>query len=288
MNPILTGRDVALLLDVYKYRYLSVSQVEKLHFPSKRTAYRRLQALTTLKYLKAFTAPSIPERIYYLDKPGAEIVAAEMQVSFDDLTWHRSQRAPKDYYFLRHFLAINDFRLCLTLACQDSPLTLLGFIPEYVGEKTQQGYVKKYLRDRVCDINDAKRHLSHTPDGAFALEKEGKAALFFVEIDRGGEVISNPEKGFLKCIAFYLSYWTEKGYQRYQKDFGGREFQSFRALIITDSEKRLQNMREAVSRYTQTNVKRFLWGATNVTKEGIFSPIWQSLDVEDETRYQIG
>jgi hypothetical protein len=137
MSAKLTQRDVAVLIDVYKHRYLSVSQIEALHFPSKRTSYRRLQALLMLGYLKAFTVPSINERIYYLDTPGAEVVAGEMQVSVDDLKWHRSMRAPKDYYFLRHFLAINDFRITLTRACQENPITLLGFIPEYVGEKTQ-------------------------------------------------------------------------------------------------------------------------------------------------------
>jgi hypothetical protein len=149
MQAKLTSRDIAVILDVYKYRYLSVSQVEALHFPSKRTAWRRLQALTTLGYLKAFTVPHIPERIYYLDKAGAEIVASEMQVTVADLQWYRYLKAPKDYYFLRHFLAINDFRILITSACQDSPIQLLGFIPEYFGEKTRQGNVKKYIRDKV-------------------------------------------------------------------------------------------------------------------------------------------
>ncbi len=67
MNAKLTSRDVAVIVDVYKYRYLSVSQIEALHFPSKGTAWRRLRAMTALGYLKAFTAPSIPERLYYLD-----------------------------------------------------------------------------------------------------------------------------------------------------------------------------------------------------------------------------
>jgi hypothetical protein len=97
MNPKLTSRDISLLLDVYKYRYLSVTQLERLHFPSKRTAYRRLQALTTLKCLKAFSPPNIPERIFYLDREGAELVAGEMHVTVDDLQWYRYSKTPKDY-----------------------------------------------------------------------------------------------------------------------------------------------------------------------------------------------
>jgi hypothetical protein len=76
MAAKITERDVGVLVDVYKYRYLRVSQVERLHFPSKRTAYRRLQVLTTLGYLNAFFVPGISERVYALDKPGAEVVPA--------------------------------------------------------------------------------------------------------------------------------------------------------------------------------------------------------------------
>src|SRR5687768_3159992 len=210
MSAKFTGRDVAVIVDVYKYRYLSVSQIQALHFPSKRTAWRRLQALTTQGYLKAFIVPNITEGVFYVDRAGAEVVAGEMQVGFDDLYWHSSMKAPKDYYFLRHFLGINDFRIHLTLACEESGIAFLGFIHEYIGEKTEKGILKKYLRDQVCDITNSNAILSHTPDGVFALEKNGSAALFFLEIDRGTENM----KAFFNCIAFYLNYWTGKQFKK--------------------------------------------------------------------------
>ena len=165
----------------------------------------------------------------------------------------------------------------------------MGFIPEYVGEKTDKNNIKKYLRDNVCDIADTTKQISHTPDGAFSLEKEGNAALFFVEIDRGIETINDPEKGFLKSIVFYLNYWVEGKYTRYEQDFG-RVFKTFRALIVTTSPIRLQNMREAVTKYPfpKTQAKRFLWEATDISKETIFSPVWQSMDSTDATEYKIG
>src|SRR2546423_1263418 len=76
MYPKITGRDIAVLLSLYTYRYLSASQVTRLHFPSKRTAWFRLKALTDLGCIKPFTVYNIPERIYYLDKKGAELVKA--------------------------------------------------------------------------------------------------------------------------------------------------------------------------------------------------------------------
>ena len=71
------------------------------------------------------------------------------------------------------------------------------------------------------------REYSHTPDAVFSLEKDGSPALFFLEIDRGGEIVSDPDKGFLKCIVFYLHYWKEKKWIRYNEDFK-REFRNFR------------------------------------------------------------
>jgi hypothetical protein len=285
MKPKLTERDIAICKSVYTYRYLSVSQIKQLHFASPRPAWRRLQALTQLGFLKAFTTPNMQERIFYLDKKGAEIVAIELQTSFEDLAWHRHMRTPKDYHFLKHFLAINDFRILLTLACQQQPeITLLDFIPEHIGEQTKEGFVKKYLRDSV-------NGLSHTPDGVFSLEKSGKSALFFVEIDRGIEVVSDPEKGLLKAIIFYLHYWCSRNWLRYQEDFK-REFQTFRVLIVTTSQVRLQNIREIVTGLLSAppDGQRYLWCTLNnwLRVDTVFDPIWQSLDKNDDMAYRIG
>jgi Replication-relaxation len=278
MYPQFTARDKDILIDVYSYRYLSASQIQRLHFPSKRTSQLRLRTLLELGYLKSFTTPNIAERIFYLDKKGAEVIAAEWKIDIEKLGWQRRNQ-PKDYYFLKHFLAVNDFRILVTKACQTSDISLLGFIPEYVGEQSKQGYVKKYIRDSV-------HKLSHTPDAVFALQKNNKPALFFAEIDRGTELITDPEKGLLKAIIFYLNYWQAKGYSRYEKDFN-RQFETARILILTTTQTRLQHIREVVTKldFSPKYVKRFLWGTSE--KEAIFSSVWQSLDTSDNEYYAI-
>jgi hypothetical protein len=280
----ITTRDIAILLDLYQYRYLSFSQLVRLHFPSPDSAYQRLRILRREGFIKTFNAPAIAERIYHLDSEGAELVAAELDRQVEELTWYRYSKTPKDYYYLRHFLAINDFRILITQAVAESPITLLGFIPEYIGEKTKQGHVKKYLRDSVKDY-------SHTPDGVFALEKAGNAAVFFLEIDRGLETVSDPEKGFMKCAIFYLNYFVARKYERFQQDFG-TSFKSFRTLVITPSEKRLQHMREAVTNYpfSPPQAKRFIWGTTEdkAAKHLLSDSIWQSMDSADQSTYKIG
>jgi hypothetical protein len=280
----ITARDKAIVLDLYTYRYLSFSQLMRLHFPSRESAYQRLRALQREGLVKTFHSPANADRIFHLDAEGAKLVAAELDTEVTELSWYRYSKTPKDYYYLRHFLAINDFRILLTQACVETPITLLGFIPEYIGEKTKQGHVKKYLRDSV-------KEYSHTPDGVFALEKDGNAAIFFLEIDRGLETVSDPEKGFMKCAIFYLNYFAARKYERFQQDFGA-SFKSFRTLVITPSDKRLQHMREAVSNFdfTPPQAKRFIWGTTEeqATKQLLFEPIWQSMDTADQTTYKIG
>ena len=291
-KAVLTERDTQVVLDLYKYRYLSVSQIQRLHFPSLQTTYRRLRALTALKLIKGFLQPPLTEHLYYLDQQGAELVAATLGVSISELKWQGSPRAPKDYYFLRHFLQVNDFRIALTKACHSSAIQLLGFIPEYYGEKTTPGgAITKYIKDFICDLGDPARKISHTPDGVFALEKNSVPALFFLEIDRGTEVISNEEKGVLKAVKFYLNYLVSGGYQRYQEDFHCQAFKGFRALFVTTTAARVEHMRQAISQLAfAPKAKQFIWltDEQRVEPQTIFQPIWRSADAGDTNLYRIG
>lgn len=287
----LTSRDAQLLADLAAYRYLSVSQLQRLHFPSEQTAYRRLRALKADGFIQPFTAPGMNESVFYLTKKGAEYAAASSVEGAAIGPVKAVAEAPKDYYFLKHFLAINDFRIALAKACESSPIKLLGFIPDYCGERSERGGVVKHIRDEVRDFQNRNETIPHTPDGVFALEKEGKAALFFLEVDRGTEVVSDPNRGVLKCLRFYLNYLLTGGYQRYAEEFRVPTFNGFRALIVTSSEQRLQNMREAVKELAfPGKAKRFVWLTTEgkISSEEVFGPIWQSLDTTDEMKYQIG
>ena len=288
---ILTERDLELLLSVYRYRYLSVSQVRALHFPSAQTANRRVRLLVQADYLSAFQVPGLGERMVMLAKQGAEAVAESLLVPLPELGWDGKRTKPKDYYFIKHFLSVNDFRIALTRACEQlDDVSLLGFISEQIATKTSRGGLKKHIQDVAIGSGPAPGKIGHTPDGVFALRRGDRVALFFLEIDRGAEVLSNPERGLLKTIRFYLNYLKGGGYSRYQADFQVEEpFKAFRALFVTTSRKRLENVRTVGGRlrFDPEHAKRFLWLATDdvIDADRIFSPRWVSLDSEDEERY---
>ena len=289
-GPKITERDILVVLDVYKFRYLATYQVENLHFPSKQTANRRLRVLIEDGYIKGYNAPWIADRIFHLTPKGAEMVASALGIPTEQLPFRRISDAAKDYYFLRHFLQLNDFRIALQFAQKrQASISLLGFIPEYFGDNSSKGGVGKYIKDVVCDIKNPKVEIQFTPDAVFALEKSGTPVLFFLEIDRGTEVVGNPEKGVLKAINFYYNYFISKKYNRYAKDFKCGQFNGFRVLFVTTTETRLGNMRAAVK---QANHKetRFVWLTTadKIKPQTLFSEIWQAMDERDTNFYRIG
>jgi hypothetical protein len=289
-SRVVTERDVLVLVDVYKYRYLSVSQIQRLHFPSLQTTYRRLRALTSLGYLSGFLAPTMSEHLYHLGPQGGSEVAAALGIEPSDLKWKDVSRPPKDYYFLRHFLKVTDFRIALAEACSSAGISLLGFIPEYYGQKTDAGGLAKYIKDFVCDVRDGGAPINHTPDAVFALQKNGAPALFFLEIDRGTEVITDLERGVLKSIRFYLNYLLSGKYSRYAGDFGVPAFRGFRTLLVTTSEQRVTNIRTAVASLAfEDKAKRFVWLSHEAEiLAGVFEPVWRSADAGDAGIYKIG
>ena len=291
-SPKITDRDLRVVHSIYRHKYLSASQIQTLHFPSETTRNRRLRRLIEEDYVEPFSIANIPERIFRISHPGARLVASRLGVAPEDLLRTPSTKTPKDYYFMRHFLRLNDVRIALELGAEETPVSLRGFIPEYYGTKEKDGSVHKYVRDATFGIQNPEERLAHTPDAAFCLEKEGSPALFFLEADRGTETLSNPQKGVLKMVRFYLGYLANGGYESYSEDFKTEEpFSGFRALIVTTSEKRLANMRSAVSSLPQQMRRglRALWATTfdRLSAETIFTPIWTALHEEDEKTYTI-
>ncbi len=289
----LTERDHELLVSVFKYRYLSTSQLQALHFPSNRTATRRIRVLAQGGYLTTFKGLGVEEQLVALSEKGARAVAEYLLVPFPELGWTTNRQEPKDYLFLKHFLAASNFRIALTKACGGrEDLQLLGFIPEHLGEKTPKGWVQKYIRDVVSDVAPPRAKIVHTPDGVFALARAGKTALFFLEIDRGTEVLTDAESGFLKTIRFYLNYLVSSGYQRYQQDFRVADpFKAFRVLVLTTSPRRLQNMRTLCGNtaFEPAHAKRFIWLSCEgeLSTDTILSHAWTPLDPEDSQTYTI-
>jgi hypothetical protein len=281
----LTQRDTDVLESIYSYRYLSISQVQRLHFPSEQTTNRRVRLLADAGYIEDFHVPGIRERLVALKRKGADVVAERLRVAQEKLGWKKRARTPTDTYFLQHFLSVNDFRITLVEACiRHEDLQLLGFIPEYLGTRTAKGGVRKHIQDVVSGISSSAAKVTHTPDGVFALQKEGKTALFFLEWDRGTETIGR----VIDMAHFFAAYLVGGGYRRYEEEFEvSQPFRGFRTLIVTTSKRRLQNIRQAGGKIEPVEAQRFLWITTTDRLGELLDPIWVSLDPGDHQYYAI-
>lgn len=289
----LTERDLELLVSLHQYRYLSTKQVQRLHFPSLQTAARRLRLLAGAGYVRCFRPSASEDQITTLARLGAETAASRLQLPIEELAHEGRRGQPKDYLFLQHFLAISDFRITLSQSCAGSEdIRLLGFLPEHLMDKQGNSLARPYIRDVTAEGINRPQEVGHTPDAVFALERGGNAALFFLEIDRGTEVLTNPQRGFLKIVRYYLSLLSSGGYQRYQSDFGvTRPFRAFRTLVVTSSPTRMTNMRVRCASVADgpAHSKRFLWVTTDdaVTDESLLSRAWRSLEPSDTTDYRL-
>jgi hypothetical protein len=283
---VLTARDAEVLGSLAEYRYLTVPQVERLHFSSAQTARRRLRLLAQAGMLRLIEVAGMSERVVALTSAGADRLASTSGLSVE------AGGRPQNPLFLQHHLAAAEFRLRLVAACRArSDLKLAGFLPEHLTRTSRSGQIVKYLREEVPALG-GEPVMAHTPDGVFGLERAGQIALFFVEIDRGTEVLGSGEHGVGKIARFYLRYLVSGKFQRYRSDFGlGTDFPAFRCLLVTTSLERLENIRQRCGRiaFDPPAAKRFIWLATqDLLMDG--DPLahqWASLDPTDASHYTI-
>jgi len=221
---ILQRRDKDIILSVYENRFLRRDQIERLFFGNTASCNQRLMKLYQNKYLDRLFQPvsfGSTQAVYGLDKRGADIVALELGVDRSEIHWKRRDNRV-EFLFLEHTLDIAEFRLCLMKAIQkDRTADILFWQRE-----------GKELQDRVENPKGNSNYLPINPDAFFGIQTAEGKSFYFVEIDRGTE--SN--RRFIKKITAYKQYWKTKKYQdRYN-------FRSFRVLIVTTTQKRLNNL----------------------------------------------
>lgn len=225
---VLTERDRAIIRAVHEYRVLRQDQVQALFFGSRSAAQRRLALLYHHGYLERqfllvqtgfMSSPSV----YLLDRRGEELLRAE--VGLDDVHWKSSHNQVSSD-FLEHALAINDFRIAVTLASRRSEYELLEW-------RSESDLKQDYDRVTLPTTRGGSRSVAVVPDSYFALATPHGKTHFFLELDRG----TMTTKRFKTKIDAYLAYYRSGGYER---RYGAR---SLRVLTVTLGERRLESLK---------------------------------------------
>ena len=283
-GPAVTTRDLEILRSLEDHRSLTTEQIERLHFPSAQTARRRLRQLERAGLVRNFRTAALEHRMTTLTPRGVALLNGGPS---EDTV--RLATGPRSPLFLAHLAGVNDFRIALLHACRTTPdVECLGFISEF--ETISDGAARR-PQAYIADVSeDGLYPIRHIPDGVFGLRRQDRGALFFLEIDRGTEVVGRPERGVSKIIAFYLAYLTSGRFTRYSKDFG-MPFDGFRLLLVTTSRRRVASIRERCGNipFQPEKAKRFLWttDAEVLQSQNLFEHPWLSFDPRDEAEYRI-
>lgn len=224
----LTARDVMIILSVYENRFLRRDQIQRLHFADASTiaCCVRLKKLYENHFLDRVGRPAASvksQTVYALNKRGADVVAAALEVNRHKVKWSRASNRVK-WLFMEHTLAVSEFKVCLDVALAGRREELLFY---------QRGD-RSHLR-RISVTGAKKKYFVVAPDAFFGIQSGRGKHIFFLEVDMGTETLAR----FAEKVVAYKRYWKSR---QYTEEYG---FNHFRVLTVAESERRLANLRWA-------------------------------------------
>lgn len=245
-----TERDIEILKNLAKYRYLTTQDVKRLVFRENVNTLRtqvRLKFLSSLglvnRLMQFNSSGSRKAFAYFLSQQGAEYLLENNE----DVTPSFGKYAHNvKYLHLQHCLDISGFWVTLSLALEkEAGLELSLFIPDWqVREKAlKEGNVLKNKEIwQEVSVPNTTTKLTVYPDAIFVISAKDadgnllQSKLFALEVDRGTESLEILRK---KILAYSFAYNQGK-FKKYQ----GSE--DFTVLIQTSSPKRASNLRQAL------------------------------------------
>lgn len=230
----LQRRDVEILRAIgCEYRYLTSRQIHLLYFGgSASQTRRRLTKLYHNGYLDRVHRPTVKgsgEAIYCLNRKGADVIAAELDVDRGQISW-QGRRKALSQSSLEHALRVSDFRVAMNVGCKRTGAANL--VGEWIDEQLLRDLKQ---RVRVPDPSDPDGYIDCPiiADGFFCLEfQDGLRQFFMLEMDMGTE--SN--RRFALKVRGYKEY-LESG--KYEEIFSKK---SFKVLVVTTSPQRTENL----------------------------------------------
>jgi hypothetical protein len=255
MAPIrITERDIAMFQSLSTARYLTVEELEWLHFPGWRARWtgahqdRRRYRPSTLLYSRlqrlcehglihrivrsvpvAVTSFAREKDVYALAEDGAAL-AARFTGEAMDTFWYEELR-PRSALMLTHAATIGRFYAALRTKIETmTSITLEGWQGDH--RLAQGAYDRIPVQRPLKGGGMRTERLAVLPDAAFwIVPRTGSRVLFFVEIDRDRPVGTWRDK-----IAAYESY---AGSQELQARYGVSAFVVLTATTNTRQQHRL-------------------------------------------------
>jgi hypothetical protein len=273
-NPplmVLTERDKRVIEAVYRYRVLTQIQITKLFFTRPNTAQRRLSLLFDHEFLSRDFLPvrggiMTSPILYSLGKQGARVLTQELGYTNIQI---KSETKRTGQEFLEHLLAVNEFRITVTLACEQ-----FGFpIHTWLGQHDMRANPDKVT---IQNKNEGTTQQALIPDSYFVIQvpqgTENKKAYFFLEYDRGTE----PLDTLKQKVRMYSTYIESGGYEN---RYGTK---AVRILMVAQGKQRVRNLKK-LTETIQPSTRFWFAALPDLKPENVFTePIWYVAGREEQ------
>jgi hypothetical protein len=291
-----TDRTVAILRAICSYRYLSVKQVAVMVDVRPKSASEMLLNLERKKLLGSFGNTGIrgygkTPKLYFLQKLGHRVLAEELEAQdqpvppfrqinitkrWSPLMFHRVDTLDVLAAVERDCAALNDYQL-------------VGTLVEYRREKVGTRFQKE-TTDHVATPLIAENKI--VPDAGFAVEHiaTGKRALFLIEVDCGTTRLTTTQTDtnvatFAGKLEQYDRYLAGGRIKKRHPHLG--TFSGFHLLVITTSDERVANMRQAASTLSPDFHQFYRFSTLNAVRHHLLHDRWLSRDPADQSTYSL-
>lgn len=296
-----TKRDLAIIRDVAKYKFLTTKHVHQKHFlgTNENNAANRLSKLKAAGFLsRMYFHPKItgkefahPTGVYYFAQRNQKVLQKYLEEKgqssfFEDFFQNLPSYNKNEEYsqlYLLHELGISDFFLQLEKETEQSDLWKIAFwertspFSKDIGE-----HLEGHAPDPQRGTTQAKLHFN--PDAFFALKHQETGAHFFyfVELDNNTASASK----FRQKLYGYMAYQQQGRFEKllglYNDKYllGLKETRraGFRVLTITPEPKRRDDLfldsLNVRDEQHKARFKMFLYASLkDITTRGAFAPV---------------
>ena len=245
----LTTREIGILEALHRYRYLWADMIHDKWFYGRtmEAAYKILRKLERAKLIERIPIPRLKGLhvgyMIYLTRWGAETLAWELKVPFEDLNYKPISKGLRSINAILHRKHAVSF--VVALDNELATLPQLNISHEAWDWHWVERNGKKEVATALYSANHSQRLI---PDMTVVLKNQaGKEALYFVEIDCSTETITGRKATDpASLLGKYLAYETLLASGEWKKQIPTTA-QAGRILTVTTSETHIQNIREKVT-----------------------------------------
>lgn len=275
----ISKNDLALLGSIAEHEVLTVGQLSALSQRSRQVVRRRLRVFESKGIIVSKErgygqSKGRPESLIFLTEDGVMRLKNKGMLS-NNVAPTTNMTAGS--IFVSHELLINWFRIHLVQMERVMPQLSVNYLSPGLQPSGTDRADRPSLLERIRAKNSQKEVIEFIPDGVFSITNEelSKTLLFFLEVDRGTEIIASMDRGpkdIRQKILNFQALFQCSQYKRYELIFKSK-LNGFRLLFLTNTASRLTALSRLVKEMSPSD---FIWltDQESMFARGISAEIW--------------